>query len=269
MKDQTVTPDQQKERNAYLATWAMMAEKQAVNRRRNYKAVPAHINDMCFNDVDFYSPEGLGKLKVFMGESENNMEHLWTWALENDALYEADVIREMMISAGVDLNELNVSHAIAVVEFATSAKWDWVSALSPVMNIDVRNEKGQTALMIASAKAPLEVVEKILASGAKLDLVDVEGFGALECAAIALRKDVFNLLVSHGAKPSKKRGGAQKAMAVVAMRGGLAMMGSLDRLGVGYSGVCSKEFLAGHMPWMDFKRDGVAVKSSVQGRSCK
>ena len=69
-------------------------------------------------------------------------------------------------------------------------------------NLQIRNNKGQTALHRAATEGTVGAVQLLLAKGATIEANDVWGRTALVQAASMDRMDIVQLLMNRGAKMS-------------------------------------------------------------------
>lgn len=186
---------------------------------------------------------------------------VWAWAMNNREFDAGGCARDALIEAGVDLEAMYRRRGVhPLARVAQEKRSDWVFALMKVMDVDGRNEKGQTALMMAAAGGELGQVEALLDAGAQVNRVDHAGLGALEWAAMGLQHGAFDALTKRGARLSKNASSTQMAMSFAALRGDKAMVERLDRLGVGYGGVCSLYGMMKMAPWLDCKSEKTGVK---------
>ena len=70
--------------------------------------------------------------------------------------------------------------------------------------LNQRDERGTTALALASEMGFQEAVEVLLAAGAEPNLQDASGMSALDIAEEHGAHDISTLLLRYGAKPSKE-----------------------------------------------------------------
>ncbi len=74
---------------------------------------------------------------------------------------------------------------------------------SKVVDVNLSDNQGRTALMYASKYGHIEIVKKLIASGADINTKDLFNFSALDFASRQGRKDVAEDLVLRGAKYKK------------------------------------------------------------------
>ncbi|XP_055354606.1 serine/threonine-protein phosphatase 6 regulatory ankyrin repeat subunit B-like [Paramacrobiotus metropolitanus] len=70
------------------------------------------------------------------------------------------------------------------------------------IDLDVKDKKGQTPLMLASLNGRLEMATLLISQGAHLDVSNDDGWTALHCAAVAGKGNIVNLLCAQGANVS-------------------------------------------------------------------
>jgi len=71
--------------------------------------------------------------------------------------------------------------------------------LNENINVNIRNEKGMTALMYAAANGQKEVMKTLLAEGAKINVKNIHGMTALMYAAFNGQKETVKMLLAEGA----------------------------------------------------------------------
>jgi Ankyrin repeats (3 copies) len=112
-------------------------------------------------------------------------------------------------SARSELNRRGIEYsAKSFVASAAAGQEDVVGKfLEAGMDIDVRSDSGETALMGASGVCNAAIVVDLLEKGARVDLKDDEGRTALHWAARATDgADCVRHLLRHGADPNAKTG---------------------------------------------------------------
>jgi len=71
------------------------------------------------------------------------------------------------------------------------------------VNVNGQDERGSTALHMASANGHVEAMKLLLAAGASVDLCNAEGNSPLHWACSNGRGEAVRLLMEHKAEPSK------------------------------------------------------------------
>ena len=79
-----------------------------------------------------------------------------------------------------------------------------VSAGADLNVQDKKGLKGNTALILASMKGQLKIVDKLLSGGADLNAKNIDGHTALILASIWGRLEVAKALLAAGAELNKK-----------------------------------------------------------------
>lgn len=79
------------------------------------------------------------------------------------------------------------------------------------LGVDLRDEKGNTLLMLASYHGRIEVVKLLLKSGAKVDLRNDKGQTPLGGVAFKGYVEIATLLLDAGADPVADQGGSTPA----------------------------------------------------------
>lgn len=69
--------------------------------------------------------------------------------------------------------------------------------------VNAQDERGSTALHMASANGHIEAMKLLLSAGASVDVCNSEGNSALHWACANGRADAVRLLMDHKAEPSK------------------------------------------------------------------
>ncbi|EAX88255.1 hypothetical protein TVAG_374210 [Trichomonas vaginalis G3] len=80
----------------------------------------------------------------------------------------------------------------------------WEYFLSHGANINAKNKDGETALHVA-ARGKKETIEFLLSHGANSSLKDKDGKTALYIAAFGNKKEIAEILISHGANINEKK----------------------------------------------------------------
>lgn len=69
-------------------------------------------------------------------------------------------------------------------------------------DLEVRDQTGRSALILAAECGELEVVKLLIASGSIIEAQEQDGYTALMVAATKGYKDIVALLLEHGANPN-------------------------------------------------------------------
>lgn len=75
------------------------------------------------------------------------------------------------------------------------------------LDINARNEQGETALLIAAWNGTDDLVEVLLKRGADPNIKTRKGLSALKVASANGHTGIVKMLVAHGAKSQSKKGG--------------------------------------------------------------
>ena len=78
--------------------------------------------------------------------------------------------------------------------------------------IDILDEGGQTAMMMAARGGKIDIVKLLVTEGGKLDIQDKSGVSAMSWAASCGEIDIMKLLISEGGNPSLRDKDGMSAM---------------------------------------------------------
>ena len=78
--------------------------------------------------------------------------------------------------------------------------------------VDIRDEGGQTAMIMAARGGKIDIVKLLISEGGKLDIQSNSGATAMSWAASNGDIDIVKLLISEGANPSLKDKDGMSAM---------------------------------------------------------
>ncbi|QIG78390.1 ankyrin repeat domain-containing protein [Stakelama tenebrarum] len=84
-------------------------------------------------------------------------------------------------------------------------------------------EGGNTALMGVAFKGHVEIARLLIDAGADVNARNADGQTALMTAAMFDRKEIVDLLLRQGADPTIEDGAGNSAMSLAAMQGNIAM----------------------------------------------
>ena len=119
------------------------------------------------------------------------------WAVPSG---QVEVVRALL-KAGADVNSKDV-FGNTVLHWATQHKLLMELLLCYPVQIDAKNNLGQTALCWAAQDGPLSVLEVLLEHDADINAVDVYGFTPLHRASLRGREHAVELLLQGGANPN-------------------------------------------------------------------
>ncbi|MBA3804424.1 MAG: ankyrin repeat domain-containing protein [Acidobacteria bacterium] len=145
-------------------------------------------------------------------------EPLVVAALENDLA----AVKEL-IAAGVDINLRDKgTDTTALDEAVKNGNRQMVRALLDAgAEINARNSRGQTALMILDDDASENLVWDLVAAGAKLNLRDEDGDTALILAASWSKAEILRALLNAGGRVNAKNKEGETALMKAAAEGNL------------------------------------------------
>jgi len=110
------------------------------------------------------------------------------------------------VKAGMDVNITNQNGSTALMLAAFNGHKHIVKyLLENGANVNMKDQNGRTALIYSASGNNAETVDLLIKEGAEIDHTDnVEGFSALMFAAAEGQKDVVNILLEAGADKSLK-----------------------------------------------------------------
>ena len=94
------------------------------------------------------------------------------------------VLRALLHHGSCDSNVVDEIGNTALILAANKGHYDCLEFLIRQVGLDIdhSNKQGQTALIRASMKGHVRIIQLLLLSGADVDIVDYQGFNALERA---------------------------------------------------------------------------------------
>lgn len=149
-------------------------------------------------------------------------------AMEDDA----SAVKELL-SAGANANVVDETFQVSALAIAV-AKGNlemtqhllWYGA-----DVNLKNPRGQTALMNLGSNSTAEVVRALVAAGAKLDIQDEDGYTALMFVVNDDNMEVLQALLDAGAPVNTKNQKGQTALMLAASRGNLDQVKALIAAG--------------------------------------
>jgi len=126
---------------------------------------------------------------------------------------------EYLIKIGGDVNVKDEDGMPLIVRLMASDRYDDVSDILLKNEVDVNEvdvRSWRTALMVASKYGSKEMVEKLLARGARVNAIDRSGWSALYFASYYGRDDVVEVLLKNKADVNQQSYGNECASSLMA-----------------------------------------------------
>ncbi len=117
----------------------------------------------------------------------------------------------------------------------------------PGIDVDARNDIGETALNVASCRGTKALVQLLLSKNADINLEDILGMTALHCAALSGDLEVVKLLLSVGADINAQDKNGQTALHWAASNGYNEVVKLLLSMGANIDAVDSDGWTALHV----------------------
>ena len=124
-----------------------------------------------------------------MADNSFDVEDL-LWASRYNQLAELEEIIHVRVEASLS-STLTLSHSCSLAHQAHASQ------------VNSQDERGSTALHMASANGHIHAMSLLLAAGASVDLCNAEGNSCLHWACSGGQAEAVKLLMEHQAEPSK------------------------------------------------------------------
>lgn len=111
-----------------------------------------------------------------------------------------------------------------IIEAADKADWEKVKSLAASGDVNVKDERGRTALLISAAKGNKEVFDILLAKGADFKAKRADGDTALLSAAKSGKIEIVNTLLEKGMDPMEVDNFGRTALMMAADSGNKAVV---------------------------------------------
>lgn len=106
-----------------------------------------------------------------------------------------------------------------------------IDLLQRGININVRNVRGNTALVVAAYAGSGKIVDILLSAGANVNLPDSNGWTPLMCAIITGRDEIALALLQKGANVNARSASGDTVLTLAAIRSSLKIIDELVRKG--------------------------------------
>ncbi|MDD5057330.1 MAG: ankyrin repeat domain-containing protein [Sideroxydans sp.] len=190
--------------------------------------IDAYLQDLLLNtrggDREGFPPEAAKE--IFRLSSYHSEIHVQDKELDVWGGVDADKKRKVIMQSGYEVTTKSFLKAVEDGNLEVAKRLIDFGA-----NLEVRDERNWTALIIASAKGSDDVVKMLLESGAKTDVRDMKGYSALHWAAYNGHGNVAKLLLDHGVNPNQQCKVGWTPLMLAAARGHLVASAYLIAFG--------------------------------------
>ncbi len=163
--------------------------------------IDAYLQDLLLNsrggDREGFPPEAakeIFRLSSYHSDIHVQDKEINAWGGVSD---DADKKRKVILQSGYEVTTKSFLKAVEDGNREVAKRLIDFGA-----NLEVRDERNWTALIIASAKGAEDVVKMLLESGARNDVHDMKGYSALHWAAYNGHSGVVKLLMEHKVSPN-------------------------------------------------------------------
>jgi ankyrin repeat protein len=208
--------------------------------------IDAYLQDLLLNsrngDREGFPPEAakeIFRLSNYHSEIHVQDKQLDVWGGGPDA--DADKKRKVIMQSGYEVTTKSFLKAVEDGNLEVAKRLIDFGA-----NLEVRDERNWTALIVASAKGEDDVVTMLIGSGAKTDVRDMKGYSALHWAAYNGHAGVVKLLLDNKVNPNQQCKVGWTPLMFAAARGHLVAAAYLIAYGADVNLPCEDGAVALH-----------------------
>lgn len=137
-----------------------------------------------------------------------------------------EIVQYLVVNAKLDVNQKDGLGWTPLMDSIVQGKSDvfnYLSSLKNKIDLEVKNEKGETALFIAAQNKKIEYIKTLIEKGADIKVTDIEGWSLLEVAVQKKDLDMAELFFNAGVKVNHQNGRGRTTLHEAAQQGNLKL----------------------------------------------